>query len=190
MKNSALDFDLSPYVFRRIYPYDASDIVALNKLLQSSIQFFLFHTGAPARPDEAQRMFAEIPSGKTEQAKYVMALFDGSEMIGCADILREFPQKKTAVIKLLLLAESCQDQGLGGALLSQITELVGTWGCNEMHLGVCTGNKRGFKFWRRKGFVEIRREALAGDKGEAVILRKNLISETADCPALSLLDAA
>jgi ribosomal protein S18 acetylase RimI-like enzyme len=167
-----LDGDISGHTLRRLHPYSARDIIALNKLLHSSLQYYLLHTNAPPLPDAAQKLLLSIPNGKTENNKFVMALFDEEEMIACVDILREYPRKEIAIIKLLLVAEPFQDQGLGSDLLAQITKLIRSWGCSEIQLGVCTSNPRGFKFWRRHGFRELRREPLPGYTGDAIVMRR------------------
>jgi GNAT superfamily N-acetyltransferase len=158
--------------FRRLHPYSASDISAWNKLLHSSQKYFLQNFGTPARSDAAQRMFSEIPTGKTENDKYVFALCDDTQMFGFADLVRDYPRPEVASIRFFMIAESHRNTGLGTALFDKIVERVASWNCNEIQLGVCTTNTNGYKFWRRVGFKTVRTEPLPGYPGDAIIMQR------------------
>ncbi|HXA47042.1 MAG TPA: GNAT family N-acetyltransferase, partial [Burkholderiaceae bacterium] len=145
-------FDMDQFELRRLHPYNASDIIAWNKLLQSSQTYFLQNCGAPARNDAAQKLFSDIPKGKTESDKYVFALFDGAQMIGFADLIRGYPRPEVVSIRLFIIAESHQGAGLGADLFARVAELTASWNCQEIQLGVCASNTNGLKFWQRAGF--------------------------------------
>ena len=160
------------FVFRRLDAHNPWDISALNALLQNSLEYFLQNNGTPVRPDAAQKLFADMPSGKTEQDKFMMALFCDSEMLGFADVMRGRPKPEIVVIRLFLISEKMQGKGLGTMMLAELGKLITSWNCSDIELGVCVLNKRGIRFWRKEGFKEIRREQLPGYLDDIIVMRR------------------
>jgi GNAT superfamily N-acetyltransferase len=80
-----------------------------------------------------------------------------SELVGCADLLRGYPDQKTATLGLLLLSEQHQHRGLGVQAYSESEKVARSWPEVPVIRGtVIATNAIVLPFWRKMGF---------GDKG-------------------------
>jgi uncharacterized protein len=74
-------------------------------------------------------------------------------MVGCADVIRGYPEEGTAFLGLLLIAEPFQGRGLGRAAYAEIERVVSSWGiCERLRLSVIRVNDDVVPFWRKLGF--------------------------------------
>jgi RimJ/RimL family protein N-acetyltransferase len=56
---------------------------------------------------------AKLPPGREPQNDYFFGIYLRDEMIGCADLLRGYPDEKTAYLGLVLISGRYQNRGLG-----------------------------------------------------------------------------
>jgi RimJ/RimL family protein N-acetyltransferase len=100
-------------------------------------------------------------------------------MIGCADLLRGYPNDKTAFLGLLLISEAYQNKGLGVRACAEIEKIVLTWPEISVIRGsVVQSNDVVVSFWERMGAVDtgLRRPYSVGDvASESTIFEKKLI---------------
>ncbi len=89
------------------------------------------HRVFAAAPDYCSRVIGEVPAlaemtspalppGKSAADHYFFGIYLDNEMVGCADILRGYPDRKTAYLGLVLLAESHQHRGLGAQAFAEV----------------------------------------------------------------------
>ena len=103
-------------------------------------------------------------------------------MIGCADVIRGYPVRESAVIGLLLLAESWQRRGLGRAFAALIERRVASWPeIERFRLGVVASNPGALVFWRKLGYRETGevKPPSSGLVGKVIVLEKAVEREAA-----------
>jgi hypothetical protein len=83
-------------------------MLALQRVIGAAPGFALAVTGLPPGPADAQNTFTALPEGKSEDDKFVYGVYLDGQMIGCADVVRGYPDPSTAFIGLLLISEDSQ----------------------------------------------------------------------------------
>ncbi len=136
-------------------------------------------TNTESRPD-AQSTYTVLPDGKTYDDKFVFGIYLGDEMIGCADLIRGYPNPTTALLGLLLVSEACQRRGVGKRAYELIEQFIQTWNvCDRVRIGVVRTNEQVILFWSNVGFEltgEIKPYRYAAISSETLILEKRLPS--------------
>lgn len=150
---------------------------ALQCVLEAAPAYFRIVSGAPPGPAEAQSLFTALPQGKGYADKFVLGLYSGAAMIGCADVIRGYPTPEKAVIGLLLLAEPWQRRGLGRAFAMLVEQAIAGWSAIRfLRIGVALGNPVALRFWQRIGYVQTGEVKPAGPTGVMVaVLEKPLM---------------
>ncbi|WGS50738.1 GNAT family N-acetyltransferase [Paraburkholderia sp. D15] len=126
--------------------------------------------GRAPSTEDVDDFFHGTPDGKSAADKSLFGFYAGSSMIGCADVIRAWPTDDCAWIGLLLFSEARQSQGYGKEALEMLAATARRWGCSRMQLAVVSTNARGFAFWQREGFAEIRRKVNRRFVGELIVL--------------------
>jgi ribosomal protein S18 acetylase RimI-like enzyme len=129
-----------------------SDFVALQALHLRCADFIEATTGHPPRDDEAARLLAGLPRGKTLADKQVLGVHRDNQMVGVVELLRDYPDATDWYIGLLLLSPDVRGGGLGTSLVDEIVRRVVVEGGRALHLVVREDNARAFAFWQRRGF--------------------------------------
>jgi RimJ/RimL family protein N-acetyltransferase len=134
--------------------FTESDLEALQAVLEAAPDYHRrTHGGAP-EPDEAIRLFEEIPPDKKVDEKRVYGIFLGQELIGCGDVLYRYPNSDTACIGLLLLREDYQGEGYGRRAYELLEATVlRSSSCRTLRIGVLMTNEDVARFWEKMGFV-------------------------------------
>ncbi len=157
-----------------------AEMAALQCVLESAPAYFQSVTGALPSHAEAQSTFTALPPGKTYGDKFVWGLYSGDAMIGCADVIRGYPVRESAVIGLLLLAEDWQRRGLGRAFAALVERRIASWPeIARLRIGVVASNGGALAFWRKQGFSETGevKPAHSGFVREVIVLDKPLVRE-------------
>lgn len=135
-------------------------------------------TGAPTGPDGAASVFAALPQGKAHGDKFLFGIYCGDQLIGCADVIRGYPNPTTAILGLLLISEKHQRQGVGRRAYAMIGQLIRDWGtCDTIRGGVIRTNAEVIPFWESLGFEptgEVAPYHYGPVRSENVILRRRL----------------
>ena len=167
---------LSCTIFR--LEYSSSNINALQDLFTKSPSYFLRSGGEPARHDEGQKIFDEIPPDISVADKYVFGSYYDNELIGCADIVNGFPDESRAYIGLLLIAEDRQGEGFGRMVYSLLELEVKKWSLvSTIRLAVVRSNSKAIPFWLNCGFHltgEVRPFKFGRNDTEALLMEKQL----------------
>jgi RimJ/RimL family protein N-acetyltransferase len=134
---------------------ERAEMAALQQVFESSAAYLNRVTGLPPGPADAQSTYSILPEGKDYDDKFVFGVFVGARMVGCVDLIRAYPDRGTAHIGLLLIAEEFQRQGVGAEAYRQIEREIRGWRtCLRIRVGVVGTNHDVLPFWRRLGFVE------------------------------------
>ncbi len=123
--------------------------------------------------------FHALPEGKTFEDKFVLGVFnlEGS-MVGCADLIRAYPNPETVMLGLLLITEDEQKRGYGKIAYEEIERLALSWeGTRKIRIGVIGTNGVVLPFWKSLGFAEtgVRRPYdFNGVISENIVLEKSI----------------
>jgi ribosomal protein S18 acetylase RimI-like enzyme len=146
-----------------------SDLAELQALHLRCADFVEATTGHPPGDDEAVRLLAVVPPGKTPADKQVLGLRRDGEMVGVVDLLRGYPTPTDWYIGLLLISPEARGHSLGTSVVDEIVGRVVAEGGRALHLIVREDNRRAFAFWRRHGFE------LVGRRVQDLGSKKNLV---------------
>lgn len=160
--------------FRLMRAGSTEDAAALFSLFQQASAYSLLVEGKLPTLEDAHSGLAELPPGKDLNDKFFGGYWQDSALVGCADIIRGYPDASIAYLGLLLFAEEQQGKGLGVLALAHIAALARSWGCTALRLAVIDKNTRGLRFWQREGFQELYRKTTSQFTGDAVVMQKAL----------------
>jgi GNAT superfamily N-acetyltransferase len=146
----------------------------MQSVFEASPSYFLAVEGKPAAYDAAEKMFLDLPPGKAQADKIVLGYYRATNPVGCAEIVRGYPEPRIALIGLLLFAESSQGRFHGPWALKRIEMLARTWCCSVLRIGVIADNTRALAFWSREGFVECSRKHLPQFTSIAIAMERAL----------------
>jgi len=150
----------------------------LQGVLESRLDYFERVEGAAPGPAEAQHVCSALPDGFAYDGKHVFGVYRGGVMAGCVDLLVGYPDSCTAMLGLLLVASSVDNQGVGSAALRLLDDwLLQNTECTRVRIGVVRTNDGVLGFWQRMGFVETgeTKPYVHGSlKSEVLVLDKSL----------------
>ena len=162
----------------RLLTGERAEMEALQRVLQAAPAYFEAVTGGPPGKAEAQSEFTSLPPGRGYDDKFVWGLYRGDDMIGCADVLRGYPDRPRAVIGLLLLTEQWQRQGLGRAFAQLVEQTIAGWPeIERFRVGVISTNPGALRFWRKLGYVETGevKPGAPDFRGDIIVLEKPVV---------------
>jgi RimJ/RimL family protein N-acetyltransferase len=159
---------------------EPAEMAALQCVLEAAPAYFLSISGSPPGSAAAQSTFTALPPGKSYDDKFVWGLYSGEAMIGCADVIRGYPVRESAVIGLLLLAEDWQHRGLGRGFATLVERRIASWPeVARFRIGVVASNSGALAFWRSLGYRETGEVKPAGSDfvAEVIVLEKPLVRQ-------------
>lgn len=130
---------------------------------------WLTESKGPA-PADAEEILKVCPPGMGQEDKFVLAVLEGEELLGCVDLIRGYPTPDTAYLGLLLLKECRQGRGIGSQVVLRLMEMAANWGCTNMRLGVIETNLPALYFWTKHGFQQVDRKHIAGFSGDTLVM--------------------
>jgi GNAT superfamily N-acetyltransferase len=155
------------------------EMAELQRVLQGAPGYCNRVMGAPAGPAEAQSTYSVLPEGKTFDDKFLFGIYAGDEMVGCADVIRDWPRPGTSIIGLLLIAEAHQGRGHGRAAYDELEKIIQGWGAKRVRAAVVRNNSQVIPFWERIGFKatgEVKPYRYGAVVSEAIIFEKAIAS--------------
>lgn len=156
----------------------AAELRELQRVLEEAPDYARRVTGLAPGNADAQSLLAALPEDKTHADKFVFAIYRNREMIGCADLIRGYPQPATAMLGLLLLSERRQRHGMGRRAYCLLEGIVRGWGsCERVRIGVVRTNEQVTPFWTQLGFAptgEVRPYRHGSVASEVLVFEKPL----------------
>jgi diamine N-acetyltransferase len=162
--------------FRLLNPNSEEDINDLQKILVAAPSYHILVEGDLPGPCVALETLQELPLNKSSDDKHVFAIHHSGKLIGCFDMVKDFPHVKIAFIGLLLFVESEQGKSHGVEALQYIERLASQWGCTHLRIAVIETNRRALAFWTREGFTELYRKPSDRYTGDAIFMERALSS--------------
>jgi GNAT superfamily N-acetyltransferase len=137
----------------RLLVGERSEMAELQRVIEDAPTYAQLVTGVPPGAADAQSTYTILPEGKTYEDKFVFGIYCGDEMVGCADLIRGYPDAVTAYLGLLLVSEKHQRQGIGRRAFQLLEECVRGWRTyDRIRVAVVRTNDGVISFWRRLGF--------------------------------------
>jgi RimJ/RimL family protein N-acetyltransferase len=132
----------------------ADEMAELQGVVEAAPTYAQLVTGSPPGLADAQSMYSNLPEGKSYEDKFVFGVYSDGVMVGCIDLIRGFPDSITALVGLLLIAESVQGRGIGNRSYHLVENYIRAWGtCTKVRIGVVGTNKAVLRFWNKLGFM-------------------------------------
>ncbi|MEV6411858.1 GNAT family N-acetyltransferase [Kribbella sp. NPDC051718] len=131
------------------------EVDALQELIESDPGYTERVTGYPPGPADAQGLLMMRPEGLHAEQKKVLGLWDGVQLVAVVDLLRGYPNERTAFIGLLEVHGEHRGKGAGAAAYQGVEEYVGReWSeIRTLRLAVVDTNAAEAQgFWERLGF--------------------------------------
>ena len=130
-------------------------IANVQRVFDATPGYFVQVTGQPAASTKADVLWSSLPVGKRPDDKFVYGIFDDEQMVGCADVIRAFPDSATAFIGLFLIAETHQREGIGRSAYHVLEDALRSWReCSRILLAVVRANAGVLRFWEKVGFAQ------------------------------------
>jgi len=158
---------------------------SLQRVLEEAPGYSMRIMGHPPGPAEAQSTFTILPPNMGYEDKFVFGIYLSGRMIGCVDLIRGYPDRKTAMLGLLLLSEKFQGKGYGRLAYQKVEEIVSNWaGIGKIRIGIVGTNDHILTFWKKMGFVDAGvRKPYSYDKlkSETFVFEKIISSKKSRC---------
>lgn len=131
------------------------DLGALQSLIERCADYYEVATGAPPGPAEAQSIFNVVPEGKGHEDKFLLSVSTEGELTGVVDLIRDWPERGTWIIGLLLLAPEARGHGLGGRVVAELERRARAGGAERMRVAVSPANRPALGFWHHLGYERL-----------------------------------
>ncbi|WP_327195783.1 GNAT family N-acetyltransferase [Novosphingobium capsulatum] len=133
---------------------DTSDVASL---FARCSDYFLLQDGVASNLDDAKELFTDVPPEKNVRDQTVLGWRDGDGLYAVAAILRDYPLHRTWYLGFMIVDASRRGSGIGRSIYAQIENWTAARGASEIRLAVLEVNEAGERFWRSRGFHELRR---------------------------------
>lgn len=154
------------------------DLLEVQRVLDRASDFARVVQGAPFDPREAARTFEDVPPGVDPSAKTVLGVYCGHELVGVIDLVDSFPVPTTAMLGLLLIADTHRRSGIGTRAVRAVEDLVASWGtCDRVRIAVVRANAPAMAFWDALGYLptgELRPYQKGTVRSEVVVMEKRV----------------
>ncbi|MDE1180008.1 GNAT family N-acetyltransferase [Paraburkholderia sp.] len=151
-----------------------NDRAEIHRIFQEAPTYTQLVEGRPPSEEDVEDFFFGKPSNKEAKDKAIVGFSVGTNMIGCADLIRGSSADDCLWIGLLLFSEKHQGQGYGSEAVVLIEAMAREWAYRRLQLGAVATNPRALAFWQGAGFKEIRRLKNPRFTGELIVMERKL----------------
>lgn len=138
-----------------------ADLPALQAFFDANPEYFHTVNGVPPRPDEARQEFDDRPpEGMGYAGSWLLGFRDehrGGELVAMAQVLGDFLAPGVWHIGLFIAASSLHGRGVAQRLYAVLEDAMRERGAQWIRLGAVIGNDKAERFWRKQGYVEVRK---------------------------------
>lgn len=164
-------YTVDKYVIRKLNNNDES---ILQNLCDRCADFYIMSEGKPPKKSTARNNLESLPPNKDYSDKIVWGIFKNEDqLIAVIDIVKDFPNEKEYIIGLMMIDPVERGKGIGSKLHDWLKEWCLELGVNKLRIGVITDNNRGYNFWTKLGYKEVKRVKQKLDYKENIVIVMN-----------------
>lgn len=128
------------------------DLPVLLALCESNPHYYELYGGRPTLENLSETL-SELPPGCDAGQKQFLGYFDADGLVAVADVVRGYPDERTAYIGLLMVDSGCHRQGIGTHICSEIFDGLHDEGFSHVRLAYIQNNEAARIFWEQLGFA-------------------------------------
>ena len=162
-----LRMKMPQYRIEIISEKNIDDVLAL---FQSNVYFYSKTQEHSVTRKECISDITDLPPGMDITSKTYIALYQEAKCIAIIDLIEGYPNDKTIFLGLFILDASVHGHGNGKSILKDIMEVSKEMGFEKMELACHETNEKGFKFWSKMRFHEVRRTVRETDGKKYIII--------------------
>jgi len=139
---------------------DEADLPALQAFFEANPEYFFTVGGEPPRSDEARQEFDDRPpEGMSYGGIWLLGFHDEAkgELVAMASIMGDFLAPSVWHIGLFVVASSLHGSGVAARLYAALEDAMRERGARWIRLGAVIGNDKAERFWRKQGYIELRK---------------------------------
>ena len=103
----------------------------------------------------AASLLATLPAASRPDHKYLWSLYRDDALVGCLDVVRDWPARHTLSLGFLMIDPRCRGQGIGRTALTLLRDRTRSWAeIQRWRVAVVRSQSDALRFWRGTGFVE------------------------------------
>ena len=164
-----------------IQPLEGSDkeLAALQKVFESIPSYSQKLTGDdPSKTYAKEHFDKKPPEGVDPEKRFFYAIYFNHDMIGCFELIKDYPEEKLATLDHLVISYDVQGAGLGSEAYKEIEKIVREWeGYQKIRIPFVKTLESVMPFWRKMGYRKTSENSpyeVGTVKSKTVILEKNL----------------
>jgi GNAT superfamily N-acetyltransferase len=140
------------------FEMNGHDVPDLQRFFERNPEYYLLVSGQPPKPDEArEEVHGPLPDGWPYTKKWIIGVADkGDELAGVVNVVSDLLAPKVWHIGFFLIATALYGQGIARPLYDALEDWMRAQGADWLRLGVVEGNVRGERFWKARGYAEVR----------------------------------
>ncbi len=137
-------------VVRELEPPDEP---AVQALFEACDDWFEAATGQPSMPGDVQSLYYSLPEGAGPDAKRVLVVCRGAEVIGLVDAVLHHPDGASCAVGVFLLDPAERRNSLGSTLATTLLGRLSEHGVERVTASAAPAYEPGLAFLRSMGFV-------------------------------------
>ena len=171
------------------YELAPADAPAVQRLYEATPSYFRIVLGEDPAPDAARETFERRPPPDMPfTRKRVIGLREAAHgLVAVADVIEDLLAPRVWHLGLFLVPERLQGTGLALRAYDALESWVRSSGARWLRLGAVRGNDRAERFWRARGYCEIRRRT-GVEMGRRVNELLVMVKPLADAPLAEYLE--
>lgn len=148
-----------------IKPITSSNRDEIKCLYDLCSDYHIMCSGKDATYEDVDSIF-EYSDKKTLEDSLTLGIYNECDLlIGMVDIFKNYPDKGTWMIGLLLLSPNERNKKLGKIIHEEIKNYALSQGADTFRIGVLEQNIKGLNFWKSLGYKHVKSTTInMGDK--------------------------
>ncbi len=140
------------YTVRKLAEKDVDKIF----LFYSKNELYFKHRPPLPTKESVREDMTALPPNKSIVDKFYIGYFDGENLVAVMDLIKDYPEEKTAYIGLFMIDVTIQNAGVGTKIISENIDFLRGLGFGKIELGYVKTNPQAKRFWHKNGFVEFK----------------------------------
>lgn len=127
------------------------DIPHLYQFCKENKAYYKYLHTEPTVENLRQEL-TKLPPKKKLDDKYFVGFYHKGTIAAILDLIKGYPDEKTAFVGWFMVKKSLQKTGIGTEIFKNLLKLLRAEGFEQVRLGCVKGNREGERFWNRNGF--------------------------------------